>query len=118
MPLELTRRLQFSASHRLHSPHLSEEENIRLYGICHNKYGHGHNYELEVTIQGEPDPKTGLVMNLSELNTIVKKSLIDKVDHHHFNMDVPFMKDIIPSLENIAIAFWNVLDAELPQEGC
>lgn len=115
MPIEITRRTHFSASHRLHSPHLSEEENRKVYGACNNPHGHGHNYYLEVTITGEPDPKTGMIINLSDLDKIIERDIVSKVDHHHFNHDVPFMNDVIPTVENIVSVFWRILDNQLPE---
>lgn len=115
MPVELTRRTHFSASHRLHSDRLSAEENARIYGACNNPYGHGHNYYLEVTVAGEPDPDTGMILNLTELDAAIKTHLISQVDHHHFNHDVPFTADIIPTVENLVVTFWNILEKHLPK---
>ena len=114
MPLELIRRTHFAASHRLHSEQLTAEENARVYGVCNNPYGHGHNYYLEVTIEGEPDPKTGMIMNLKELDEIIQTHIINPVDHHHFNHDVPFTSGVIPTVENLAVTFWRILDKYLP----
>ena len=110
----LTRRMHFSASHRLHSDLLSEQENQNIYGLCNNPLGHGHNYELDVTIKGEPDPVTGMVIDLKDLKSIVQVEIIDKVDHKHLNFDVDFMSGIVPTAENIVIAFWKQLDGQLP----
>ncbi len=115
MPLVyITRRMHFSAAHRLHSDQLSEQENEQLYGMCNNPLGHGHNYELEVTVKGEPDPATGMVVDLTELKEIVQREIIDKVDHKHLNHDVDFMHGIVPTAENIVIAFWRQLKDKLP----
>ncbi len=114
MLVELTRRTHFAAAHRLHSPHLSDEENERVYGPCNNPYGHGHNYYMEVTVTGVPDPKTGMIVNLSELDGIIKREVVEKMDHHHFNHDVPFTKNVIPTVENLVVAIWNVLVKHLP----
>lgn len=113
MPVELTRRAHFSAAHRLHSDALSDEENCRIYGVCNNPYGHGHNYYIEVTIEGEPDPTTGMIINLSELDAMIDRELISQIDHHHFNYDVPFTQNLIPTVENLVIAFWNILEPRL-----
>lgn len=110
----LTRRMHFSASHRLHSDQLSDEDNEKVYGLCNNPLGHGHNYELEVIIKGEPDPVTGMVIDLKDLKSIVQKEIIDKVDHKHLNHDVGFMQGIVPTAENIVIAFWRRLQDKLP----
>jgi 6-pyruvoyltetrahydropterin/6-carboxytetrahydropterin synthase len=114
MPVELTRKTHFAASHRLHSSHLSDEDNKKVYGACNNPYGHGHNYYMEVTVQGEPDPKTGMIINLKVLDDIIDRELVDHVDHHNFNFDVPFTKDVIPTVENLVVVFWNVLQEHLP----
>lgn len=105
----VTRRLHFSASHRLHSDKLSEMENEEIYGLCNNPLGHGHNYEIEVTVAGEPDPKTGMVIDLKDLKDIVNRHVVDRVDHKHLNHDVDFLRGVIPTAENLAVAFWQVL---------
>jgi 6-pyruvoyltetrahydropterin/6-carboxytetrahydropterin synthase len=110
----VTRREVFSASHRLYNSALSEQENLELYGKCSNKYGHGHNYILEVVVAGTIDTKTGYLIDLKILKNIIKEEIIKFVDHRHLNFDVEFMKDIIPTSENIAIAFWNRLVNKLP----
>jgi 6-pyruvoyltetrahydropterin/6-carboxytetrahydropterin synthase len=110
----LTRQVHFNAAHRLHSAGLSDEENKKVYGTCNNPMGHGHNYELEVTVQGEPDPLTGMVIDLKQLKNIVQREIIDKVDHKHLNHDVEFMKNIVPTAENIVIAFWKILEDKIP----
>jgi 6-pyruvoyltetrahydropterin/6-carboxytetrahydropterin synthase len=115
----ITRREGFSASHRLHNPVLSDEENRRLYGICNNPNGHGHNYELEVTVRGEVPARTGMVMNLTDLTRILRESVLPQVDHKHLNHDVPFLAGIIPTAENVAIALWNRIESEVRSfEGC
>jgi 6-pyruvoyltetrahydropterin/6-carboxytetrahydropterin synthase len=105
----VTRRATFSAAHRLYNPQLSEVENEAIYDKCSNEHGHGHNYVVEVTVVGEPRPETGYVIDLKKLKEIVGREIIDKVDHKHLNLDVGFMKGIIPTAENIAMAFWKVL---------
>ncbi len=117
--VELTRREEFSASHRLHNPALSEEENRRLYGICNNPNGHGHNYELEVTVQGEPSPRTGMVMNLLDLTRILREEVLPQVDHKHLNHDVFFLETVVPTAENLAIALWDQIETRVNRfEGC
>jgi len=110
----ITRRVHFSASHRLHSDVLDEQENQKTYGICNNPLGHGHNYELEITVRGEPDPITGMILDLKELKHIVERELISKVDHKHLNHDVDFLQGVVPTAENLVIAFWNILKDKLP----
>ncbi len=110
----VTKRLTFSSSHRLHNPNFSDEWNKETFDKCNNPNGHGHNYVLEVTIAGEPNPDTGYVIDLKALKKIIEKTIIDLVDHKHLNSDVEFMQNIIPSVENIAIAFWNELKGNIP----
>lgn len=107
--VEITRREEFSASHRLHNPALSDAENRELYGVCNNRNGHGHNYEFEVTVRGEVPPGTGMVMNLTDLMRILGDDVLPQVDHKHLNHDVPFLEGVIPTAENIAIALWELL---------
>lgn len=109
----VTRREVFSASHRLHNPQLSEEENEELFDKCNNYYGHGHNYVLEVVVAGIPDPKTGYVIDLKILKKIIVENVIRKVDHKHLNFDVDFLKGINPTAENIAIGIWEQLDGKI-----
>ena len=103
----VTRRANFSAAHRLYNPRLSEKENLEIYDKCSNPNGHGHNYNLEVTVSGDPDPKTGYVIDLKKLKQVIEESFISKVDHKHLNLDVDFLRDVVPTAENIAIACWN-----------
>lgn len=100
------RRAHFSASHRLFDPQLSDEKNFEMYGGCSNPNGHGHNYYIEVCIAGEPDPKTGYVIDLKKVKSILRSRFLDKVDHKNLNVDVDFMNGINPTTENIAIAAW------------
>jgi len=111
----LTRRTSFSASHRLWSNQLSEAENYAVYEKCANPNGHGHNYVLEVTIRGTPDPQTGMVMNLTELKHAVSEQIINGVDHKHLNYDVPWLESSIPTTEVLAIKFWERLAEALPR---
>ena len=105
----ITRREHFSAAHKLHNPKWSDEKNNEVFGKCANPNWHGHNYDLYVTVKGKVNPETGYSINLKELSVIIKTHIIDKVDHKNLNLDVDFMKDLMPSTENIAIAIWNVL---------
>ncbi len=105
----ITRRETFAAAHRLFKPELSDEQNLKLFGKCSNPNWHGHNYTLEVIVAGEVDPGTGFVMDLKELKEVVRKNVISKVDHKNLNLDTDFMKDKIPTSENIVIAIWNEL---------
>ena len=108
----ITRKFHFSASHRVFNPKLSDEENYKTYGKCSYPSGHGHNYVMDVTVSGEVN-STGFVMDLTELKHIVEKEIIEKVDHRNFNIDVDFMKDVIPSTENVAIKFWKQIEGKI-----
>ncbi len=110
----VTRRETFSASHRIFNPDLSDSENEMIFGKCSNKNGHGHNYILEVTVEGEADPKTGYVIDLKILKKIITENVLQKVDHKNFNLDVDFMEGINPTTENIAAAIWNQLADKIP----
>ncbi|OGU34501.1 MAG: 6-pyruvoyl tetrahydrobiopterin synthase [Ignavibacteria bacterium GWB2_35_6b] len=110
----VTRRETFSASHRLHNPKLSDEENVRVFGKCNNANGHGHNYVLEIIVAGEINPDTGYLIDLKVLKEIIIENVIRKVDHKNLNMDVDFLKDVIPSAENIAVGIWKQLVEKLP----
>lgn len=109
----ITRKLEFCASHRLFNPEYSDEKNAEVFGLCNNPNGHGHNYVLEVTVCGEVHPETGMVLDLKTLKKLVTDEIIEKVDHKNLNVDVPFLKDVIPTAENLAIHFWEVLEPKL-----
>ncbi len=111
----ITRKATFSAAHRLHNPELSDEENMRLYGLCNNPMGHGHNYTVEVTVCGETDPRDGMVIDLGELGEIVDREVIRKVDHKFLNYQVDFLQGVIPTAENLARRFWEVLREKIPR---
>ncbi|MDW8105669.1 MAG: 6-carboxytetrahydropterin synthase [Armatimonadota bacterium] len=97
----LTRAYQFSASHRLYNPALSEEENQQLFGKCSHPYGHGHDYRLEITVRGEPDPITGMVVNLSELDALVQREVLEPLDHRFLNEEVAEFQHTIPTTEHL-----------------
>jgi len=109
----ITRKLEFCASHRLFNPSFSNEKNQTVFGLCNNPNGHGHNYTLEVTVKGEVHPETGMVIDLKSLKKLVQTEIIDKVDHKNLNVDVAFLKDTIPTAENIAIKIWQVLESKI-----
>lgn len=111
----LTRKYHFCAAHRLHSDHLSPEENLKLFGKCNNPHGHGHNYYLDVTVKGEPDPVTGMIINLSDLDEIVENIVLDKFDHRHLNLDTEEFKELNPTSEVVAKVIYNMLQPHLPQ---
>jgi 6-pyruvoyltetrahydropterin/6-carboxytetrahydropterin synthase len=108
------RRETFSAAHRLFNPSYSDEMNLQIFGKCSNPNWHGHNYVLEVTVAGEPDPATGFVIDLKILKNIINENVLQKVDHKNLNTETDFMKGIIPSAENIAKAIFNELKGRLP----
>lgn len=103
--VEITHREDFSAAHKLASSQLSEEENREIYGPCYCL--HGHNYGFEATVRGPLDRRTGMVMNLTDLMRVMREEVWDHVDHKYLNEDVPFLDDLIPTAENLAIAFWD-----------
>ena len=109
----ITRREVFSASHRLWNSDLSEEQNIELFDKCANPNGHGHNFVLEVTVVGDIKNESGYVIDLKKLKNIIREEIISKVDHKHLNYDVDFLKDKIPTAENIVRAFWRVLETKI-----
>ena len=111
--VEITHVQEFSASHRLHNPALSDAENRELYGICNNPNGHGHNYVVEVSVRGPVPDGTGMVMDLNRLSRLIVERLIDPVEHKHLNFDVPFLEGVIPTAENVAVAFWRELEPAL-----
>jgi 6-pyruvoyltetrahydropterin/6-carboxytetrahydropterin synthase len=110
----LTRKAEFSASHYYWIDSWSEEENIRKFGKCANRNGHGHNYTLEVTVAGEIDVTTGFVVDLKHLKDVMEREVVGVYDHRHLNLEVPEFKSAIPTTENIAIAIWNRLDGRIP----
>jgi 6-pyruvoyltetrahydropterin/6-carboxytetrahydropterin synthase len=111
----LTRRASFSASHRLWSKQLTEAENYAVYEKCTNPNGHGHNYMLEVTVRGTPDPQTGMVLNLTQLKDAMHEQVVDWVDHKHLNYDVPWLEGSIPTTEVLVVKFWDRLAEMLPR---
>lgn len=111
----LTRRYRFSASHRLHSEALSAEENARIYGKCNNPYGHGHNYTLHVTVAGPVDPATGMTLDLGVLDRVVNEEVLEPLDHTHLNLDVPVLKNVVPTTENLCTEIFKILQAKLEQ---
>jgi len=111
----VTRREVFSASHRIFNEKLSDEENFSVYGKCSNPNGHGHNYVLEVVVSGEVDKNTGYLLDLKVLKKIIRENVIDKIDHKNLNVDVDFMKGVIPTSENIVVGIWNQLENKIPK---
>ena len=113
----LTRVERFNAAHKLWVSHWSEEKNISTFGKCANKNWHGHNYKLEVTVKGAPDPDTGFVMDAKSLGKLIREHVTDKLDHSNLNLDVDFVpKDMQATTENMAVLIWQQLEPQL--EGC
>ena len=114
-PVVVTRAVHFNAAHRLHNPARSAAWNRATFGPCNHPNWHGHNYTLEVSILGEPDPATGYVIDLGELRDVLQRVIVGKCDHRNLNLDVDFLRGIIPSAENLVIAFWRELEPRLPR---
>ncbi len=111
----LTRSEHFNAAHKLYNPNWSPQQNEAVFGKCANENWHGHNYELLVTVKGQPDPGTGFVFDVKRLSTIIKEQIIEKLDHRNLNLDVDFMQGKMCSTENLAIAIWQQLEPHLPE---
>ena len=109
----ITRKIEFSAGHRLFNPQFSDQKNEATFGLCNNPNGHGHNYVLEVTLSGEVCKDTGMVFDLKELKKLTQREIIDKVDHKNLNVDVEYLKGVIPTAENLAIKFWEILEPKI-----
>ncbi len=110
----LTRQEHFNAAHKLYNPNWSNEQNNAVFGVCANENWHGHNYDLYVTVKGNPDPETGFVYDVKKLSQLIKSQAIDKLDHKNLNLDVDFMAGKLCSTENLAIAIWEQLATHLP----
>lgn len=114
----LTRKEHFNAAHKLFNPDWSDERNLEVFGKCSNPNWHGHNYELFVTVKGNINPETGYAVNLKDVSAIIRKYVVDKIDHKNLNLDVDFMKGKMASTENLAIAIWEELNTPLTVKGC
>ena len=112
----VTRRVHFNAAHRLVNPRFSDEWNRATFGECNNPNFHGHNYELELTVEGEIDPDTGYVMDLNKLKELAQERLIRHLDHKNLNLDVPWFQTLIPTSENIALVCWRELRSVVPEQ--
>lgn len=111
----VSRKEHFNAAHKLYNPKWTEEKNVEVFGPCANSNWHGHNFDLIVTVKGDPDPDTGFVVDLKKLSVLIKEEIIEKVDHKNLNMDVDFMQGKMASTENLVIEFWRILESKLPQ---
>ena len=117
MPLVyITRREHFNAAHKLWNPDWSTEKNHEIFGKCANENWHGHNYDLFVTVKGHPAEDTGYVCDLKELSDLIKEHITEKLDHKNINLDVPFMKGVMASTENLVLAMWEILDPIIKKE--
>jgi 6-pyruvoyltetrahydropterin/6-carboxytetrahydropterin synthase len=105
----VTRRVHFNAAHRLWNPKYSEAENERVFGVCNNPNFHGHNYNLDVSVEGEIDPVTGYVLDIHRLKTVAEECVVRHLDHKNLNLDVPWFRDLNPTAENIAVVCWRLL---------
>lgn len=116
MPIvRATRKVHFSAAHRLHRPEWSEERNAEVFGDCSNPNWHGHNYDLFVTVEGPIDPETGFVMDLKALKELLEERVLVDVDHRNLNLEVPWLAGTVPSTENFAVAIWDRIEGSLPE---
>lgn len=112
--VRVTRRLHFSAAHRIYRPDWSDQRNAEVFGDCANPHWHGHNYEIDVTVEGEVDPETGYVMDLKLLRDLVEERVLADVDHRNLNLQVPWLKDVNPTTENLVVAVWERIQGGLP----
>lgn len=110
----LTRKAEFSAAHFYWIDSWSEEENLRIFGKCANREGHGHNYTVEVTIAGEINPVSGFVVDLKQLKDIMEREVVSVYDHRHLNHEIPEFRTALPTTENIAVAIWRRLEGKIP----
>jgi 6-pyruvoyltetrahydropterin/6-carboxytetrahydropterin synthase len=113
----VTKRVEFSASHVCRNPLLSDQENEELFGAAANPHGHGHNYVIDVTVEGDPDPVTGMVLDLKKLKEVVNREVIQTYDHRFLNYEVPPFDHVVPTVENIAIDIWHRLDPHISKVG-
>ena len=114
MKAHLTRRYLFSASHRLHSNNLSAQENRETYGKCNNPYGHGHNYTLEVTVSGRVDDQTGMVCNLTDLDKVIEREILEHFDHQDLNL-LPEFEHEVPTTENLCTCIYEIVQRGFTQ---
>ena len=112
--VRITRKAHFSAAHRLYRPEWSEERNVEVFGDCSSPNWHGHNYELVVTVEGTIDPETGFVMNLRDLKKILQDRVVSDMDHRNLNTDVPWLSQVNPTTENLAVSIWSRISDALP----
>lgn len=116
--VHITRKEHFNSAHKLWNENWSKEKNFEVFGKCANTNWHGHNYNLFVTVKGTPDPDTGCIIDLKLLSSIIKEHILEKLDHKNLNLDVPFMRGIMPSTENLAVGIWNEIIDKIEVHGC
>ena len=114
MPATVTVKVYFEAAHRLHNPDRDTDWNRRVFGKCNNPHGHGHNYTLEVSVEGDVDPATGYLVDMKVLKDVLRRRVVDDVDHRHLNHEVEWLDGVIPTAENLARTFWHRVDPHLP----
>lgn len=114
MKVYITRKVHFNSAHKMSNPNWDKAKNEAVFGKCANENWHGHNYVLEVTVAGKPDPETGYLIDLGVLKGIIEERVLSKVDHKNLNLDVDFMSGVIPSSENFCVAIWNQLEPHIP----
>lgn len=112
--LYISRKEHFNAAHKLYNPEWSKEKNLEVFGPCANENWHGHNFDLIVTVKGIPSPESGFVVDMKKLSTLIRKDVIDKLDHKNINMDVDFMKGKMASCENLVVEIWKIIERGLP----
>jgi 6-pyruvoyltetrahydropterin/6-carboxytetrahydropterin synthase len=116
MKVSVSRREHFNAAHRLFNAEWSDEKNDAVFGKCNNPNYHGHNYEMIVTLIGEPDPQTGYVYDLKKLSDLIKENVLNHFDHKNLNLDTPYFKNLNPTAENIAIVIWRILRQQIDNQ--
>ena len=115
MPTSVTVKVYFEAAHRLHNPERSDRWNAEVFGKCNNLHGHGHNYVLEVSVEGPVDPDSGYLIDMKDLKGVINRTVVDEVDHRHLNIEVPWLQNINPTAENLARVFFERVEPALPE---
>jgi len=113
--VHVSRKEHFNAAHKLYNPSWTPEKNREVFGPCANENWHGHNFDLIVTIKGNPDPETGFVIDLKRLSGLIRREVTDKLDHKNLNLDVDFMRGKLASCENLIVEIWKILERSLPE---
>ena len=113
MKVKISRKEHFNAAHRLYNPNWSDDQNKEVFGKCSNPNFHGHNYEIIVSLIGEPDPETGYVYDMKKLSDLIKIHVLDRFDHKNLNLDTEYFESLNPTAENIAVVIWNILRGKI-----